>query len=78
MDLLPPLRAEYSGPNGITPSASVETTGAGMERTVTLDVPDMHVAAALRDGMDLRLTVLSKADLTARFVRLIKTERAQP
>jgi hypothetical protein len=67
-------RLEYTSPNGIVQSAPVETTATGKHLTVTLDIPDMQVAAGFRDQMDFRLTVLGEADLTVKFLRLVKTE----
>jgi hypothetical protein len=65
---------EYSSPNGVVQSPPVETAATGAQRTVTIDIPDMQVAAAFRGQVDFRLTVLGEADLTVKFVRLLRAE----
>jgi len=69
---------EYRDARGKARTESVATTGQGGWRTVTFEMGDTRFDGAFADGMDFRIRVTGDADLTVKFVRLVKPDVARP
>ncbi len=66
------IEYDSAGEDAYKRSASIENTGDGQWKTATFEIEDAGFGDRQRQGMDFRIYNGGEADLTVRFVRLIK------